>query len=41
MKGKMGTFNMCQFTEQLNEEFHEQLEDLGPHGTMDLIGLVR
>ncbi|EHB10898.1 24-hydroxycholesterol 7-alpha-hydroxylase [Heterocephalus glaber] len=41
MKGKMGTFNMYQFMGRLNEEFHEQLEDLGPHGTMDLISLVR
>ncbi|XP_023575034.1 24-hydroxycholesterol 7-alpha-hydroxylase isoform X2 [Octodon degus] len=41
MKGKMGAFNVYRFAEQLNEEFHERLEDLGPHGTMDLISLVR
>ncbi|ERE89288.1 24-hydroxycholesterol 7-alpha-hydroxylase isoform X2 [Cricetulus griseus] len=41
MKGKMGTFSMHQFTGQLTEEFHEQLEALGTHGTMDLNNFVR
>ncbi|KAJ8780031.1 hypothetical protein J1605_012067 [Eschrichtius robustus] len=41
VKGKMGTFNLYQFTGQLTEELHEQLENLGPHGTMDLNNLVR
>nr|XP_058932533.1 24-hydroxycholesterol 7-alpha-hydroxylase isoform X4 [Kogia breviceps] len=41
MKGKMGTFNLYRFTGQLTEELHEQLENLGPHGTMDLYNLVR
>ncbi|KFO36218.1 24-hydroxycholesterol 7-alpha-hydroxylase [Fukomys damarensis] len=41
MKGKLGTSNLYQLVGRLNEEFHEQLEDLGPHGTMDLISLVR
>ncbi|XP_008050244.1 24-hydroxycholesterol 7-alpha-hydroxylase, partial [Carlito syrichta] len=36
MKGKMGTGNLCQITGQLTEELHEQLENLGTHGTMDL-----
>ena len=41
MKGKMGTFNLYQFTGQLTEELHKQLENLGTHGTMDLNNLVR
>uniref|UniRef100_A0A8D1R246 24-hydroxycholesterol 7-alpha-hydroxylase n=1 Tax=Sus scrofa TaxID=9823 RepID=A0A8D1R246_PIG len=41
MKGKMGTFNVYQFTGQLTEELHKQLENLGTHGTMDLNNLVR
>ncbi|XP_014390838.1 PREDICTED: 24-hydroxycholesterol 7-alpha-hydroxylase isoform X2 [Myotis brandtii] len=41
MKGKMGTFNLCQFTGQLTEELQEQLENLGTHGTRDLNILVR
>ncbi|XP_067608869.1 24-hydroxycholesterol 7-alpha-hydroxylase isoform X3 [Pseudorca crassidens] len=41
VKGKMGTFNLYRFTGQLTEELHEQLENLGPHGTMDLNNLVR
>ncbi|XP_060225670.1 24-hydroxycholesterol 7-alpha-hydroxylase isoform X2 [Meriones unguiculatus] len=41
MKGKMGTLNIHQFTGQLAEEFHEQLEDLGTQGTMDLNDFVR
>nr|XP_058162811.1 24-hydroxycholesterol 7-alpha-hydroxylase isoform X2 [Dasypus novemcinctus] len=41
MKGKMGTFNLYQFTGQLTEELLEQLENLGSHGTMDLNNLVR
>nr|XP_055247775.1 24-hydroxycholesterol 7-alpha-hydroxylase isoform X6 [Gorilla gorilla gorilla] len=39
--GKMGTVNLHQFTGQLTEELHEQLENLGTHGTMDLNNLVR
>ncbi|XP_054578068.1 24-hydroxycholesterol 7-alpha-hydroxylase isoform X2 [Eptesicus fuscus] len=39
--GKMGTFNLCQFTGQLTEELQEQLENLGTHGTRDLNILVR
>ncbi|XP_007451961.1 PREDICTED: 24-hydroxycholesterol 7-alpha-hydroxylase-like isoform X2 [Lipotes vexillifer] len=39
--GKMGTFNLYRFTGQLTEELHEQLENLGPRGTMDLNNLVR
>lgn len=41
MKGKMSPFNTPQFTEQLTEKFHEQLEDLGTHGTMDLNDFIR
>lgn len=41
MKGKMGAFNLYQFTEQLSEGLHGQLENLGAHGTMDLNNLVR
>uniref|UniRef100_A0A096NIS7 24-hydroxycholesterol 7-alpha-hydroxylase n=1 Tax=Papio anubis TaxID=9555 RepID=A0A096NIS7_PAPAN len=41
LKGKMGTVNLHQFTGQLTEELHEQLENLGTHGTMDLNNLVR
>ncbi|KAM9234666.1 LOW QUALITY PROTEIN: 24-hydroxycholesterol 7-alpha-hydroxylase [Dugong dugon] len=41
MKGKMGTLNLYQFNEQLTEEMHRQLENLGTHGTMDLNNLVR
>uniref|UniRef100_A0A8C0ZLZ4 24-hydroxycholesterol 7-alpha-hydroxylase n=1 Tax=Castor canadensis TaxID=51338 RepID=A0A8C0ZLZ4_CASCN len=41
MKGKMGTFNLYQFIGPLTEELHEQLENLGTHGTMDLNNLVR
>lgn len=41
MKGKMGTFNTHHFTGQLTEEFHDQLEGLGTHGTMDLNDFVR
>ncbi|CAH7219182.1 Cyp39a1 [Phodopus roborovskii] len=41
MKGKMETLNMHQFTGQLTEEFREQLENLGAHGTMDLNNFVR
>ncbi|KAK2507552.1 hypothetical protein MC885_001657 [Smutsia gigantea] len=41
MKGKMGAFNLYQFTEHLSEGLHEQLENLGAHGTMDLNNLVR
>ncbi|KAM5167451.1 24-hydroxycholesterol 7-alpha-hydroxylase [Callospermophilus lateralis] len=41
MKGKMGTFNMHQFTGQLTEEIHEQLENLGTQGTMGLTNFVR
>ncbi|XP_005627475.1 24-hydroxycholesterol 7-alpha-hydroxylase isoform X1 [Canis lupus baileyi] len=40
MKGKIGTFNLYQFTGQLTEELHEQLENLGTHGTMELNHLV-
>ncbi|XP_036172051.1 24-hydroxycholesterol 7-alpha-hydroxylase isoform X4 [Myotis myotis] len=39
--GKMGTFNLCQFTGRLTEELQEQLENLGTHGTRDLNILVR
>ncbi|KAM8938374.1 24-hydroxycholesterol 7-alpha-hydroxylase isoform 3-T3 [Lycaon pictus] len=39
--GKIGTFNLYQFTGQLTEELHEQLENLGTHGTMELNHLVR
>ncbi|XP_045860523.1 24-hydroxycholesterol 7-alpha-hydroxylase isoform X2 [Meles meles] len=41
MKGKLGTFNLCELTGQLTEELHEQLENLGTHGTMELNNLVR
>uniref|UniRef100_A0A8C9PCM1 Cytochrome P450 family 39 subfamily A member 1 n=1 Tax=Spermophilus dauricus TaxID=99837 RepID=A0A8C9PCM1_SPEDA len=41
MKGKMGTFNIHQFTGQLTEELHEQLENLGTRGTMELTNFVR
>ncbi|KAF6364284.1 cytochrome P450 family 39 subfamily A member 1 [Rhinolophus ferrumequinum] len=41
MKGKLGTTNLRQFTGQLTEELHEQLDHLGTHGTMDLNNLVR
>ncbi|XP_077018094.1 24-hydroxycholesterol 7-alpha-hydroxylase isoform X2 [Tamandua tetradactyla] len=41
MKGKMGTSNLYQFTGKFAEELHEQLENLGTHGTMDLNNLVR
>lgn len=41
MKGRMGTFNVHQFTGQLTEELHEQLENLGTQGTMDLNNFVR
>nr|AAH37663.1 Cyp39a1 protein [Mus musculus] len=41
MKGKMGTFNTHHFTGPLTEEFHDQLEGLGTHGTMDLNDFVR
>lgn len=41
MKGKLGTSNLRQFTGQLTEELHEQLDHLGTHGTMDLNNLVR
>ncbi|XP_007934362.1 24-hydroxycholesterol 7-alpha-hydroxylase [Orycteropus afer afer] len=41
MKGKMRTFNLYQFHEQLTEELHEQLKNLGTHGTMDLNHFVR
>ncbi|XP_075836793.1 24-hydroxycholesterol 7-alpha-hydroxylase isoform X2 [Microtus pennsylvanicus] len=41
MKGKMGTFSTHQFTGQLSEAFHEQLEDLGARGTVDLNDFVR
>ncbi|XP_027953262.1 24-hydroxycholesterol 7-alpha-hydroxylase isoform X4 [Eumetopias jubatus] len=41
MKGKIGTFNLYQLTGQLTEELHEQLENLGTHGTMELNNLVR
>ncbi|XP_051008888.1 24-hydroxycholesterol 7-alpha-hydroxylase [Acomys russatus] len=41
MKGKMSPFNIPQFTGQLTEEFHEQLENFGTHGTMDLKDFVR
>ncbi|XP_058410194.1 24-hydroxycholesterol 7-alpha-hydroxylase [Diceros bicornis minor] len=41
MKEKLGTSNVYQFTGQLTEELHEQLENLGTHGTMDLSNLVR
>ncbi|XP_036910164.1 24-hydroxycholesterol 7-alpha-hydroxylase isoform X3 [Sturnira hondurensis] len=41
MKGKMGTFNLCQLTEQLTEELHEQLRNLGTCGSRDLNILVR
>ncbi|XP_044108110.1 24-hydroxycholesterol 7-alpha-hydroxylase isoform X1 [Neovison vison] len=41
MKGKLGTFNLYQLTGQLTEELHEQLENLGTHGTMELNNLVR
>lgn len=41
MKGKIGIFNLCQFTEQLTEELHEQLKNLGTHGSRDLNILVR
>lgn len=41
MKGKMGTFGTHQFTGQLSEAFHEQLEDLGARGTVDLNDFVR
>ena len=39
--GKMGTFNTHHFTGPLTEEFHDQLEGLGTHGTMDLNDFVR
>ncbi|XP_069343974.1 24-hydroxycholesterol 7-alpha-hydroxylase isoform X2 [Eulemur rufifrons] len=39
--GKMGTVNLYQFPGQVSEELHEQLENLGTHGTMDLNNLVR
>ncbi|XP_048203619.1 24-hydroxycholesterol 7-alpha-hydroxylase [Perognathus longimembris pacificus] len=41
MKGKLGTFNIHQFTGKLMQELHEQLEKLGSRGTMDLNNLVR
>ncbi|XP_037698752.1 24-hydroxycholesterol 7-alpha-hydroxylase isoform X2 [Choloepus didactylus] len=41
MKGKMGTSNLYQFIEQITEELHEQLENLGTHGTMEMNILVR
>ncbi|XP_069879698.1 24-hydroxycholesterol 7-alpha-hydroxylase isoform X2 [Dipodomys merriami] len=41
MKGKMGPFNVHQFTGKLIDELHEQLGNLGSHGTMDLNNLVR
>lgn len=41
MKGKLGTSNVYRLTGQLTEELHEQLENLGLHGTMDLSNLVR
>ncbi|XP_004739821.2 24-hydroxycholesterol 7-alpha-hydroxylase isoform X2 [Mustela putorius furo] len=41
IKGKLGTFNLYQLTGQLTEELHEQLENLGTHGTMKLNNLVR
>uniref|UniRef100_A0A2K6FK53 24-hydroxycholesterol 7-alpha-hydroxylase n=1 Tax=Propithecus coquereli TaxID=379532 RepID=A0A2K6FK53_PROCO len=41
VKGKMGTVNLYQFPGQVTEELHEQLENLGTHGTMDLNNLVR
>ncbi|XP_034503993.1 24-hydroxycholesterol 7-alpha-hydroxylase isoform X2 [Ailuropoda melanoleuca] len=41
MKGKIGTFNLYQLTGQLTEELHEQLENLGNNGTMELSNLVR
>ncbi|KAM4835053.1 24-hydroxycholesterol 7-alpha-hydroxylase [Thomomys bottae] len=41
MKGKLGIFNIHQFTGKLMEELHEQFENLGSHGTMELSNLVR
>ncbi|XP_034376990.1 24-hydroxycholesterol 7-alpha-hydroxylase isoform X2 [Arvicanthis niloticus] len=41
LKGKMGPLNTQHFTGQLTEEFHDQLEGLGTHGTMDLNDFVR
>lgn len=41
LKGKLGTLNLYQFTGQLTEELHEQLENLGTRGTMDLNDLIR
>lgn len=41
LKGRLGTLNVHEFTGQLTEELHEQLENLGTHGTMDLNKLVR
>ncbi|XP_006860669.1 PREDICTED: 24-hydroxycholesterol 7-alpha-hydroxylase-like [Chrysochloris asiatica] len=41
MKGKMGTLNLFHLKEQLIEELHRQMENLSPHGTMDLDNLVR
>uniref|UniRef100_A0ABI7YWM7 Cytochrome P450 family 39 subfamily A member 1 n=1 Tax=Felis catus TaxID=9685 RepID=A0ABI7YWM7_FELCA len=41
IKGKIGTVNLYQFTGQLTEELHEQLEKLGTHGTMELSNFVR
>ncbi|XP_045399632.1 24-hydroxycholesterol 7-alpha-hydroxylase [Lemur catta] len=41
LKRKMGTVNLYQFPGQMTEELHEQLENLGTHGTMDLNNLVR
>ncbi|XP_040839434.1 24-hydroxycholesterol 7-alpha-hydroxylase isoform X3 [Ochotona curzoniae] len=41
LKGRLGTLNVHEFTVQLTEELHEQLENLGTHGTMDLNKLVR
>ncbi|GAB5571578.1 24-hydroxycholesterol 7-alpha-hydroxylase [Prionailurus iriomotensis] len=41
IKGKIGNVNLYQFTGQLTEELHEQLEKLGTHGTMELSNFVR
>ncbi|XP_006881991.1 PREDICTED: 24-hydroxycholesterol 7-alpha-hydroxylase-like [Elephantulus edwardii] len=41
LKGKLGAFNIYQLSEQLTDELHGQLENLGTHGTIDLVNLVR
>ncbi|XP_003789291.1 24-hydroxycholesterol 7-alpha-hydroxylase isoform X1 [Otolemur garnettii] len=41
VKGKIGTVNLYQFPGQVTEELHEQLKNLGTHGTTDLNELIR